>query len=408
MGKLVLQRGWALCLTLLVIACQNQPIAPKILFVESSEGLPQQGQWRHRLAVADLDDNGSMEIIAPPARKEPTPRPHIWSRTPEGRWQEWQEEFPPWSYSYGDVTVADFDQDGRKDLALAGHAAGVVVLLARGRGKWELLEAGLPPPGSFSTRTLAAGDLDGDGWPDLVAVADLVRPEGLRTVGIRVFYNRAGKEWREEQVEESKGIFSDCVTVGDVNGDGRLELIVAPLVQGRKEIVWFHQDGRWRSLIDGLPDDVFVRGVDVCDLNRDGNQEILLATDGPRRIKDTGPRVFSWQGESWADLSSGLPQMHPVAIAAGSLAGDRRCTLAVMGYKEPAVRLLRQNDSGLWEEWTRLEPPPGLEGKLFGLAVADVDGDGRLDVVANYAADPDAGGIRVWLNRTAAAERGLQ
>jgi hypothetical protein len=408
MGKLVLERGWTLCLALLVLACQSQPIAPKILFVDSSEGLPQKGQWRHRVAVADLDDDGNMEIIAPPARKELNPRPHIWSRTPEGRWQEWQEEFPPWSYSYGDVAVEDFDRDGHKDLALAGHAAGVAVLLSRGRGKWELMKEGLPPPGSFSTRTLAAGDLDGDGWPDLVAVAEVIQPEGLRRAGIRVFHNGAGKEWREEKIEEAKRIFSDCVTVGDVNGDGRLEVIVAPLTQGRKEIVWFQEGGRWRSSTDGLPDGVFVQGVGVCDLDRDGHQEILLATDGPRHVKDTGPRVFSLQGESWTDLSSGLPQMHPLAIAGGDLAGDHRCTLAVIDYQGFSLRLFRQQDSGMWEEWTRLEPPPDSQGKPFGLALADVDGDSRLDVVVNYAADPDTGGIRVWLNRTDASGRSLQ
>jgi hypothetical protein len=280
----------------------------------------------------------------------------------------------------------------------------VVVLLSRGRGKWELRQEGLPPPGNFSTRTLAAGDLDGDGWPDLVAVADVAGPEGVNKAGMRVFYNRTGKGWHEEKVEETRRIFSDRVTVGDVNGDGRLEVIVAPLVTGRGgEVVWFHEDGRWRALTDGLPKDGFVRGVDVCDLKKDGRQAILLATDGPRRVKDTGPRVFSLQGESWADLSSGLPQTHPVAIAGGDLAGDHRCTLAVADYR--SVGLFRQKDSGPWEEWTRLGPLPGLEARLYGLVLADVDGDNRLDVVVNYAADPDSGGIRVWLNRTDASGR---
>src|SRR5262249_14311433 len=147
---------------LVAIACHRTPPAPEIHFVQSSEGLPRTGEWRQRFAVADLDGDGKAEIIAPPSRKEENPHPHIWSRTAQGRWEEWPNTFPEAPYNYGDVVVADFDHDGRPDLAFACHSHGIIVVLNRGDRKWEIASAGLPAPGEFPTRALAAGDIDGD------------------------------------------------------------------------------------------------------------------------------------------------------------------------------------------------------------------------------------------------------
>ena len=76
------------------------------------------------------------------------------------------------------VAIADFDGDGRADLAL-GHASheegkwisGIDVLLGREGGVWEH-EAVAEQEGNGGPWSLATGDLDADGHTDLVAATD--------------------------------------------------------------------------------------------------------------------------------------------------------------------------------------------------------------------------------------------
>jgi hypothetical protein len=274
----------------------------------------------------------------------------------------------------------------------------VVVLLARGEREWEMMTAGLPPAETFGTRALAAGDLNGDGWLDLVAVAEVTNPSHRGPRGLRVFFNLKGQGWEEEEIKQAHRVYGDRITIGDVLGDGRPAVIVGGLIQGYRDIVWVREEEGWRALSSGMPENLLFWGVSLCDLLGNGRQELFLATGGAR-TPTFGPRVLSLEGERWADLSAGLPILAVRNIAAGDLEGNGSCTLAVTQMRKGSVHLFRYSRVRRWEEWMTLERPAEVEGLLFGLTIADVDGDGREDLIANYARAPYRGGIQVWLSR---------
>lgn len=391
---------WAVCLALLFASCQRQPAVPEIHFIDGSQGLPRTGQWRERVTVADLDGDQRPEIIAPAARNEPKPRPHIWSRNAQGQWEEWADTFPPWQYAYGDVTVADFDQDGHLDLALAGHGTGLAILLARADRKWELAKAGLPPANQFSTRALAAGDLDGDGWSDLVAIAEISAPGAKNPTGVRAYLNQKGQGWKEEEIQEARQIHGDRVVTANGLTDGRAAVIIGSLFYGYPHIVWAREEAAWKSLSEGIPDNLLFLSASTCDLLSDGRPDLFLATDSNRVQGDVGPRVFSWEGGRWKDLSAGLPATPMAEVAGGDLEGNGRCALAALIHGEGSIHLFRHlPEQKKWEQWKTLARPTGLEGRPAAILIADADGDGRKDLVVNYSADPGKGGIHVWLNR---------
>ncbi|MGH7823472.1 MAG: FG-GAP repeat domain-containing protein, partial [Candidatus Binatia bacterium] len=334
----------------------------------------------------------------PAARKEVKPRPHVWSRSANGRWQEWPDNFPSWSYDYGDVAVADFDKDGRPDIAYAAHAHGVAVLLNRGEAKWELMTSLFQAVGEFSSRALDAADIDGDGWVDLVALAEAFTATPGPT-GVRILYNQQGKTWRREEIKAAEHVFGDHVAVGDLDGRGRPAIILGSLINGYRDIVWVREGDGWRPLPEGIPDRLLFWDAALCDAGKRGKQDLFLLVDSTRKDNVFGPRVFRRENSSWIDVSAGLPQIVSRAFAVGDLDGSGGCTLAVGHLHEGSLQLFRLAPSQQWQQWLVLARAEEIRGVPYGVEVADLDADGLADLVVNYAEDPGLGGIQVWLAR---------
>lgn len=407
--------AFVLLLVLLCPACHGLPTLRKTpkapqagRFVDASEGLPTKGQWRQRLAVADLDGDGRPEIIAPPARGEPTPllvHPHIWSRH-ENVWKEWETTFPDYPYSYGDVAVADFNRDGKPDLAFASHTQGVAVLLSNGDRTWRLSNDGLPKPEKFATRALAVGDLDGDGWPDLVALAEVFNTAARGPHGLRIYRNVQGKSWQEIEEIDVPGlerVFGDQVVIADAAGSGEPQIVIGSLVQNFADVVLMRDGKKWKSASSGLGTKRFVLGASACPGVKGKAPPLLFLanTSTPQGDPDAlGPHAYSFDGGRWIDRSQGLPKFSARDVASGNLGGGGAgCDLAAADGDKQSIRLFRSSDGASWSDWMTIERPAAIDGVIWGLVSADVDGDGILDLVANYASGEGSGGIAVWLSR---------
>jgi hypothetical protein len=406
--SLVREIGAALLLLALVApGCTKSPEkaettrkqAVDVTFVEASEGLPTIGQWRERVAVADLDGDGKQEIIAPASRADSKARPMIWSRDGE-RWTEWKNEFPEWSYGYGDVVVADFDRDGKPDLAFASHAIGVSVLLNRGDGRWDLRNEGLPEPGSFWSRTLAAGDFDGDGWIDLAVLGELATAAPVTPLGLRIYRNEEGNSWSERRIPALDGAHGAALSAADLDGDDRPELIVGSLDSRVVDIVWKRESSGWKPLGSGWSSPRVYWNVATCRSGESSVPEIFLAEDAFGPDGPIGPRVYRLEDETWTSSSEGLPEkMRAAAIAAADFDRDGSCELATADIDDNVLTIFRRSSEGTWSEWKTFPRPEGIGGQIVSLTAADVDGDGHADLIANYASGEGFGGIRVWLTR---------
>jgi hypothetical protein len=115
------------------------------------------------------------------------------------------------------VAIADFNGDGKLDLALAGQTPGgdflVSILFGNGNGTFEAPQTfTMPSRPSF----VATADLNGDGHADLV-VAD--------QNGLSVFLGNGNGTFQAPTLY-SVGISSPSIVIADLNNDKRLDLAV--------------------------------------------------------------------------------------------------------------------------------------------------------------------------------------
>jgi len=144
------------------------------------------------------------------------------------------------------VAVADLDQDGRLDLAVANNGANTVsVLLGHGDGTFA-------PRVDFATGEMPdgvrVGDLNGDGAPDLVVANYQVQFGG----SVSVLPGRGDGTFAAE-TEYPTGWGPTTVALGDLNGDGKLDVVTSntygggsPTIRwGTVRCCWGRGTGRW-------------------------------------------------------------------------------------------------------------------------------------------------------------------
>jgi len=171
------------------------------------------------LAIADVDGDGHLELIAGQS----------WYRLlPNGRWE--RHIFAE-GYVSPRVVAADFDGDGRSEIALAegdaslqGRESGRAVFFRAGADPEALWEADLLHDRLLDPHSLQVADFDGDGWPDLF-VGEMGLPSGddPHPPAQRIFLNCDGR-LEEHIVDRGLGTHESKV----IELDGRLGIVGKP------------------------------------------------------------------------------------------------------------------------------------------------------------------------------------
>jgi hypothetical protein len=129
----------------------------------------------------------------------------------------------PASYGSGtnpvSVAAGDLNGDGKIDLAVAGNGGGASVLLNIGNGTFAAAVNYIYPAASYGSGPVVIGDLNGDGRPDLAAVT---HSDGCSAVG--VLLNQGSGVFGMPSYVSLANPYA--VTLGDLNGDGQLDLVV--------------------------------------------------------------------------------------------------------------------------------------------------------------------------------------
>lgn len=242
------------------------------------------------------------------------------------------------------VASADVNADGQADLFVSGGAAQAGVLfLGRADGGFA------PAPDQPWAEAAMADDVgaafldaDGDGDQDLFVAAGGVQKErGDATLHDRLYLNDGrGKFALANGAVPADGESTAAVAAGDFDGDGRVDLFVGGrVVPGKypetpRSFLYRNEGGKF---------------VDVTDQAAPGLREVGLVT-----------------AATWADLD-----------------GDRRSELVVATEWGP-VKVFAFS-AGKLADRTDALGLAGLKGWWCAVAVADVNGDGRADIVAGNA-----------------------
>jgi len=394
----------------------------RLELVAFDDGLPKQGSlWRNGFDVGDLDGDGHLDIVHGQPRKAFS-GPIIFRGDGEGGWSRWEEvtwpQRVPWDY--GDAEAADFNGDGHVDVAFAFHLRGVVAFVGDGEGNFKAWHEGmmLELPGhqgdpAFSSREIEEIDWNGDGRKDLLVFSE--GPRGFQHVGLPnstgkiVYLNQGDGSWTIASPEEPSPVYGDEVAIGNFDGDGRLDFLTSTNVRGEKELLNLaDEDGLWRpTAVELFRPRAWVWAVGAGDFNEDGRDDMALAyLNSELGVRRNGLDVLlSTEDGAWqrkvlkSEEGLDLGDFH--TLASGDVDGDGH--LDLVGTTRFAQIFIYLGDG---EGNFALENEPelaveqrGCEG--YGLRVVDLDGDGRDEIIASFAAEtcPKLGWISAWKTR---------
>ena len=168
------------------------------------------------------------------------------------------------------LPVADFDRDGRLDVATP-DVGGNSVTVFRGGADGSLSPApGSPIPVDPRPFFAGAGDVQGDGWPDLVLSHDDSEELTLLLGGESGFSRQASRKVRV-------GARAGEVVIADLDGDGKADLVTGT---ASHQVVVLLGDGR--GGFQPAPGSPFATGrgpwsLAVADLNGDGRLDVVTA-----------------------------------------------------------------------------------------------------------------------------------
>ncbi|QDU56648.1 FG-GAP repeat protein [Aeoliella mucimassa] len=246
-----------------------------------------------------------------------------------------------------------------------------VIEVAATSGTDSLEDSGQQLGFGFAT-DVALGDIDGDGDLDAL-IADRLNGNYLwRNNGHGVF---------EVVGQPFGGEDTVAVALGDLNGDGRLDAVVA---NRNQSIAVYRNSGNGNFVLMGSYENVAdYRDIAVADFDNDGLIDLFIDVDGENVVwRNVGNGIF--------DPQPALVSSHSSSVALGDVDGDGDIDAVVANEQGEANRLWINDGTGQFVD-------SGLqlgEGDSVHAALADLDGDGDLDaVIANQSGDH-----QIWLN----------
>ncbi|MHB8678451.1 MAG: beta strand repeat-containing protein [Rudaea sp.] len=302
------------------------------------------------------------------------------------------------------VAVADVNGDGRPDLIVPNSSAKTVSVLLN-----------TTPPGAvtptfaaqqaFSTgngpQSVGIADVNGDGRPDLI-----VPNNGGNTVSVLLNTTAPGASTPSFAAQQTflTGSGPDSVGVVDINGDGKPDLVVANI-----------NDNTVSVLLNMTPpgavtpafaaQQTYATGtnpasVDVADVNGDGKPDLVVANINANTVSvllnTTAPGTASPSFAAQQTFSTGSG---PQSVAVADVNGDGKPDLIVAdnGGSTASV-LLNTTPPGAATPSFATQQTFATGNGPFSVAVADLNGDGKPDLIVTNSSDNT---VSVLLNTTA-------
>ncbi|MBL8215330.1 MAG: VCBS repeat-containing protein [Bryobacterales bacterium] len=363
------------CLALLFAASAAPLSFPDVQLLE------EKGETSAGVSLGDLNGDGRMDLMLAKGRHWPLHNRVLLNNGQGGYTASNLGAQPDRTYS---AALADIDRDGDLDVVVSNDAPDRK-LIYKNDGKARFTEAGTFGEPGWTTRYVTLGDLNGDGYPDIVAAN---RGGGPKPVASFVCFNDRRGGFPACQAVPSESATS--IAVRDLDGDGAADLFVPHRDGGQSAVLWNDGQGRFASTTKVGPEKAVARISAVGDLDGDQRPDLVYIDEAKRAafvMYARGKRAFS--------EAQALPgNAHtPYALALGDLNRDGRLDIVVGLVKAPGVVYF--ND-GTGRNFQQVPWNDGA-GVVYGMVFGDVNGDKVTDIIAARSDAPNA----VWFGKPA-------
>ena len=293
------------------------------------------------------------------------------------------------TFSNSPFVIADFNGDGKKDLLTADG------YLSLGNGDGSFGAAVLRLSDAQRGKNIAVADFNGDGKLDLAVVGS-----GAKSPFISILAGNGDGTFATKAVYAGiRG--ADFVNVTDIDGDGNLDIVVGLAGPGAygpdvgtftvMQFLLGNGDGTFAGAPAIPASGALGSAFAVADFNGDGFPDLAVSNFLGSSSVTLYPGSASGRYAS-ASAPIALP-IQPRVIAAGDLNGDGKIDLVAGGRDQIAV-LPGRGDGSFGAPQTYAVPP--VAGQIRNMVLADVNGDGRADVVVTMeGASAATGGLCV-------------
>ena len=295
------------------------------------------------------------------------------------------------------VAVGDFNGDGIQDLAVGTLAedflspGGLSILLGNGDGTFQapslVLEGGCSFGDGCGTPNPVVGDLNGDGRLDIVATEF-----DAFTIGVLLGNGDGTFEFRPVAIPDNPL----GAQLGDVNNDGHLDLVAVSPGHTFVDLLLGNGDGSFQPMQRIVAGPLPTTSVALADLNQDGALDIVTATT--TTSNQSSVSVLLGRGDGSFQNPVLFPAVDhsvvaPETVVVGDFNGDGIPDVAALitqvqpGSRNVVSVVLGNGDGSLRPpEQTDIDPRVSIADGA--LVAADLNGDGLTDMVtANFGSD---------------------